>query len=100
MKTTKIYYKRLFAMEGYNNCEVGIEVELEENETKEDALKQAKRFVESQNPCIRDKEVKEEYEKALKQHRLVLSNMPNYTEEEVLLAAKFIRAHEYEDLPF
>lgn len=100
MKTTKIYYKRLFSMTGYNNKEVGIEIELEEDETVEDALDQAKEFVESQDPNQDDKKAKEVYLEALKKQRLILSNMPNYTEEEVLLAAKFVRDHEYKELPF
>ena len=46
MKATKVNYEKTFNLGNYQNEVIGIEIEIEENETAQQAFEMAKRFVE------------------------------------------------------
>lgn len=100
MKTTKIYYKRLFAMQGYNNKEVGIEFELEPGETETEALDKAISFINKQDPeyirDIEEKKLNDEISNATQ----VMKNPHGFTLDEFIEAAKKIYDAKVSDLPF
>lgn len=85
MKTTKIYYKRLYSLPDYQNKEVGIEIELETEDTEEMAINKAIDFVELQNPEVIRKIKDDKIKAELKKCETILSNAGDYTEEEEII---------------
>ena len=100
MKPTKIYYKRLFSMPDYQNKEVGIEIDVTNEDSIDLALQEAIEFVEKQDPHkINQQKEKQESEK-LKKAQAIINDAGMHSEQEVIEAAKTIREIMYHDLPF
>ena len=45
MRAIKVYYKKLFNLGNFQNEEIGIEIEIEEKDKAEEAIKAAREFV-------------------------------------------------------
>ncbi len=96
MKAKKIYYKRLFNLGNFSNAEIGIELEVEENEKAIDVLKNAKQFIDAFDPNI---DIAEKIEKL--EH--IINNPRNYNYGQVEDAKKElerIQSNKDDDLPF
>ncbi len=96
MKAKKVYYKRLFNLGNFSNAEIGIELEIEDNEKAKDVLIKAKEFVEMFNPTI-DREAK------IKYFTKIVDNPRNYSYAEVEDAKKELeelKDDSLDDLPF
>ena len=92
MKCTRIYYEKCFNLGNYQNEKIGVEVELAENETAQQALDTAKRFVEKNKPGSGA-----DFERA----KLILENKELYTYKQVTEAQALIDNQPKEDdLPF
>ena len=98
MKTTKIYYSRVFSLPSYENVKVGVEIELESGDTEEQAIEKGKLIVEKESPDFIEKQKGKERQEKLDTCSNILANLQDYTEVQIIEAAKFIKEHK--ELPF
>jgi len=83
MEITKITYKKLFSLENYENEQIGIEFEIE-NDTPEIALQKAKEWV---NKNSTSKNIRN----ALNKANDILDDWTNHSMEEIQEANKLIK---------
>ena len=100
MKVSKINYQRVFSMSNYENKKVGIEIELNNGDTVERALKFAIEFVECHNPSKIVEVQNANEEKLMKEFEYKINCPEEYTEAEIIEAIKIVRKKRKEDLPF
>ena len=87
MKTTKIYYKKLFNLGDYENEEIGIELEAEENETALELLDKAKLFVKVHS-TIQHREIEQA-------HKTII-NKDDYMNRDVENANHALQGYDYD----
>ena len=94
MKATKIYYKKLFSLGNYENEEIGIELQIGENERAADVLKQAERFVNSKGDPA---QLIKNYE----YYKSIVKNPDSYTVATYNEAKEFLeKVDPQQELPF
>lgn len=92
MKAKKIYYEKCFNLGNYQNEKVGIEIELEEDESVQSALLAAKQFVEANSP--RKTEV-------IESAKRTVANPNSYSYGDVMNAKEILENQpKIDDLPF
>lgn len=99
MEITKIYYKKLFNTGNYEHEEIGVEVELQEDESYDSAMENARLFVMKNDPNVLKEKAREKasYERALE----VLVDKDNQSYSAVVEAKKIVDKFKEEDeLPF
>lgn len=96
MKATKVNYEKTFNLGNYQNEVIGIEIEIEQGETAQQAIEMAKKFVEYMH-CDKKKE-------ELDEARRIASNPDSYSYTKVMEAKATIERLEGKDtedqLPF
>ncbi len=90
MKAKTITYSRLHSVGNYGHVKIGIEIEVEEGKTADEAYETAKQFVVSRIEI----ETMNEYKASE-----ILKNKEKYTKAEVIQAEKILSENE-SDLPF
>ena len=96
MKATKIYYKRLFNLGNFQNAEIGIELEVEENEKAENVIKKAIEFVEIFNP-------KNDREQKIRELQRIIDNAREFKYgivQDAKIELERLLDEEENDLPF
>ncbi len=89
MKATKIYYKKLINLGNYENEEIGIEIELEDNVTAKMALDSARIFVENNSNSIEKNILNKKYQN-------ILTNKHNHTYIEVEEAIHYFEGRDHD----